>query len=116
MTLVSLCDVRAYLLELSVDIDYPLQAALAAAIAEASGFAGFDLAAAYCSTSAPGDLKTAIVLLTHIHGCVRCSEDIESRRGIAQKLMLFYRVDTNPIGVDSSALSWRLADASHAKG
>ena len=47
MSVVSLVDFKAYLRELSTALDNPLQMALDAAIAEASGFVGFDLDEAY---------------------------------------------------------------------
>ena len=47
MSVIDLADFKAYLRELTTALDDPLQMALDAAIAEASGFVGFDLDEAY---------------------------------------------------------------------
>ena len=104
MSVVSLADFKAYLRELTTALDDPLQMALDAAIAEASGFVGFDLDEAYDDSSGPpSDLAMAVCLLAQTHADSGGPADNEYRRGVAQKLLTRYRVDPGFVGVGAVA-------------
>ena len=104
MSVIYLADFKAYLRELTTALDDPLQMALDAAIAEASGFVGFDLDEAYGDSSGPpSDLAMAVFLLAQTHADAGGPADNEYRRGAAQKLLTRYRVDPGFVGVGAVA-------------
>lgn len=100
MSIAPLSAFKDYLRELTDDLDDPMQMALDAAIAEASGFTGFDLVEAYDdSNGAPSDVVMAVFLLaqTYVDG-IGVNESNHCR-AIAQKLLTRYRVDPGFVGV-----------------
>ena len=83
---------------------YRHPAQLDAAIAEASGFVGFDLDEAYGDSSGPpSELAMAVCLLAQTHADSGGPADNEYRRGVAQKLLTRYRVDPGFVGVGAVA-------------
>lgn len=106
MSVFTLPDFKAYLRELTADLDNPLQMALDAAIAEASGFVGFDLDEAYGDSSGPpSDLAMAVFLLAQTHADAGGPADNEYRRGAAQKLLTRYRVDPGFVGAGAAEVA-----------
>lgn len=102
MSIIILGDFKAYLREATADLDDPLQMALDAAIAEASGFVGFDLDEAYGVDGPPSDLAMAVFLLAQTHADAGGPSDNEYRRAAAQKLLNRYRVDPGFVGVGAA--------------
>ena len=104
MSIVALSDFKAYLRELTGDLDDPLQMALDAAIAEASGFVGFDLVEAYDNSSGtPSDGAMAVFLLAQTYVDGIGVNEVDHCRAIAQKLLTRYRVDPGFVGVGAVA-------------
>lgn len=98
MSLVTLTDFKAYLRELTADLDDPFQMALDSATAEASNFLGFDAVIEF-GTGVPSDVQMACMLLGQVHADLGDPETNESRRGAAQRLLLPYRLNTGIGGI-----------------
>ena len=94
MSLVPLEDFKAYIRELTNDLDDVLQMALNSAGAEARHFLGFDPAAEFGSDGLPSDLNMAVMLLAQVHADAGDTATNESRRAAAQRLMVPYRHNT----------------------
>ncbi len=94
MSIAALSDFKAYLRELTTDLDDPFQMALDSATAECDHFVGFDIVAEYGSDGAPSDLLMACMLLGQVHADMGAPEANEARRAAAQRLMLPYRLNT----------------------
>lgn len=90
MSILTLPNLKAYLREISADLDVPLEMARAAAIAEANAFCGVDLETEF-EDGAPGDVVMACCLLAQVHADPATPVENEYRRGAAQKLLFPYR-------------------------
>ncbi|WP_242107209.1 hypothetical protein [Luteimonas aquatica] len=90
MSILTLPNLKAYLREISADLDLPLEMARAAAVAEANAFCGVDLDAEFAD-GAPGDVVMACCLLAQAHADPATPDENEYRRGAAQKLLFPYR-------------------------
>lgn len=94
MSIVSLAALKAYLRELTTDLDPTLALALESASTEVRNFLGFDPETEFGSSDIPSDLAMACCLLAQCHADAGDAATNESRRTAAQRLMLPYRVDT----------------------
>lgn len=94
MSIANLTDFKAFLRQLSNDLDSPFQLALDAATAEANAFVGFDIEIEYDSTEPPSDIVMAAMLLAQVHADAGDAATNEARRVAAQRLLMPYRIDT----------------------
>lgn len=93
MSIATLTDFKAFLRELTGDLDSPFQMALDSATSECNHFLGFDVEDEF-GTGIPTDLEMACMLLAQAHADTGDSGSNESRRAAAQRLMLPYRRNT----------------------
>lgn len=93
MSIATIEDFKAYLRELTTDLDDPFQMALDSATAECNNFVGFDIEGEF-GTGVPADLTMACMLLAQVHADLGDPEANEGRRAAAQRLMLPCRLNT----------------------
>ncbi len=94
MSIITLSALKAYLRELTTDLDPPLTVALESASAEVRHFLGFDPETEFGSSDIPSDLAMAAMLLAQVHADAGDPVQNEARRVAAQRLLLPYRTNT----------------------
>lgn len=94
MSIATLATFKAYLRELTTDIDPSLTLALESASTEVRHFLGFDPETEFGSSDIPSDIALACCLLGQCHADAGDPATNESRRVAAQRLLLPYRQDT----------------------
>lgn len=94
MSIATLATFKAYLRELTTDIDPSLNLALESASHEVRHFLGFDPETEFGSSDIPADITLACCLLGQCHADAGDPASNEARRGAAQRLLLPYRRDT----------------------
>jgi formylmethanofuran dehydrogenase subunit E-like metal-binding protein len=107
MSIANLVELKDYLRELTDDLDDVLVMALDSATAECNHFVGFDVEAEYGSSTVPGDIVMACLLLAQVHFDAGDSETNEYRRTAAHRLLQPYRLNTGigsvPIDVENES-------------
>src|SRR5690606_27974015 len=93
VSIVTLSDFKAYLRELTDDLDAPLTAALASANAEVTHRLGYDPAEEH-GTDMPPDIPMAAMLLASVHADAADVPQLEYRRTAAYRLLDPYRLNT----------------------
>lgn len=94
MSIATLATFKAYLRELTTDIDPSLTLALESASTEVRHFLGFDPETEFGSSDIPSDLAMAAMLLAQVHADAGDPVQNEARRVAAQRLLLPYRINT----------------------
>lgn len=96
MTIPTMTEARDYLRIIGSELDPALSIAIEAAQAEIDGFIGGDSSAKRWPEpeDVPGDVKAAGLMLTRCHFEEGDPAQVELWRGIAQKLLMRYRMDT----------------------
>lgn len=101
MSLADLSTFKAYVRELTNDLDGAFQTALDSATAEVSNFLGFDAEAEYGSAGAPADVVMACMILAQVHADAGSPAENDHRRVAAHRLLTPYRLATGFGGGDA---------------
>ena len=94
MTNASLSQFKAFVRELTNDLDSPFQLALESATAEVDSFLGFDVQLEYGSEGPPSDIVMACLLLAQVHADAGDPAANEHRRTAAHRLLTPHRENT----------------------